>query len=413
MVFSPDGNSLAAVNDQDQVISFDVATGKPLDAFPAARASSNPLVFSPDGATLATMDGDQALHFWDRATGNDRLATPDSHRDPVSLIKFIDSGKTLLSLGRDQSIRFWNTSTGTLSKSLTCDGSPHPFSFARRDDGMTVAAAVYGDLQEARVWDLQTQKLLWAYTAQPAEPDQDLFVYHVQLSPDASSVTTLLSDGSLRCWDVATGKERSAAQVKSLRRPDWDWTEIGTASCSPDARSIAVATQTGDIAMIDIPTGNVRFRTPASIQDPEDISKVRRNVPLQFAPDGQGLAFTKRIYNKINRAGGSTHTQWPRDTTLTWVDAQSGKTRREILIPEENVGRPTFSPDGQLIAVSASSSDDHNSIRIFRLRDKIEIQKIETGAAQIYSLAFTPDGSQIAAGLSDTSIVLWNVKKRD
>ena len=48
-------------------------------------------------------------------------------------------------------------------------------------------------------------------------------------------------------------------------------------------------------------------------------------------------------------------------------------------------------------------------IRIFRLRDKQEIQSIETPCPWIESLAFTPDGKRIAAGLLDTSIVIWDV----
>jgi WD40 repeat protein len=48
-------------------------------------------------------------------------------------------------------------------------------------------------------------------------------------------------------------------------------------------------------------------------------------------------------------------------------------------------------------------------IRIFRLRDKREIQTIESPCAWIDALGFTPDGKQIVAGLQDTSIVLWDV----
>jgi WD40 repeat protein len=52
-------------------------------------------------------------------------------------------------------------------------------------------------------------------------------------------------------------------------------------------------------------------------------------------------------------------------------------------------------------------------IRIFRLRDKQEIQTIETPCPWIQGLSFTPDGKQIVAGLLDTSIVIWDVRPTD
>jgi WD40 repeat protein len=52
-------------------------------------------------------------------------------------------------------------------------------------------------------------------------------------------------------------------------------------------------------------------------------------------------------------------------------------------------------------------------IRIFRLGDRREIQSIETPSRWITALAFTPDGKRIAAGLYDTSIVLWDVRRTD
>ena len=48
--------------------------------------------------------------------------------------------------------------------------------------------------------------------------------------------------------------------------------------------------------------------------------------------------------------------------------------------------------------------------RIFRLVDKREVQTIESPCPFIEVLAFTPDGKKIAAGLGDTSIVIWDVR---
>src|SRR5262249_49753487 len=99
-------------------------------------------------------------------------------------------------------------------------------------------------------------------------------------------------------------------------------------------------------------------------------------------------------------------------STIVWLDSQTGHVRREIEIPQSNVQLLAFSPDGQYVAVgyfSASYPPARGFIRIFRLRDKREIQTIESPCAWIDALCFTPDGKQIVAGLQDTSIVFWDV----
>ncbi len=71
------------------------------------------------------------------------------------------------------------------------------------------------------------------------------------------------------------------------------------------------------------------------------------------------------------------------------------------------------SPEGQAIAVGTRlGKPARGIIRILRLRDKREIQAIVSPCPQVYALTFTPDGKQIAAGLQDTSIVVWGVRNK-
>jgi WD40 repeat protein len=96
---------------------------------------------------------------------------------------------------------------------------------------------------------------------------------------------------------------------------------------------------------------------------------------------------------------------------VLWLDSQSGDVRRELVIPESQVCAAAFSPDGQTIAVGTwLEHPARGIIRIFRLRDKREIQTIKAPCYGIESLCFTPDGKQIIAGLRDTSIVIWDVR---
>ena len=167
------------------------------------------------------------------------------------------------------------------------------------------------------------------------------------------------------------------------------------------------------IRVIDRQSGSVRFETSSLIRDAGYEGNVFRRTPLEFAPDGQSFAFVRQVFKCIKRTDGQTGFAWPRESTIVWLDSRTGHTRREILIDDSNVGGLPFSPDGRLIAAVTSSSGGFRTIRIFRLRDKKEIQTIETRSSWITALSFSPDGNQIAAGLCDTSIVIWNVRRTD
>jgi RNA polymerase sigma factor (sigma-70 family) len=410
MSFSPDGKTLAAIGEQDQLMCFDVATFKALKVLPGARAATKPLIFSPDGGTLTTIDGEHTLHFWDRATGKDRLATPGAHLDVVQSLDFLDAGKTLVSCGRDHTTRFWDLSTGRPTKALTQDRFPSSFAF--RADGTPLAAGVTGDHTTAEIWNLHTGVPI--RTVSINDPEGNSLFKGITLSRDASTATAVLNNGSLRSWDVVTGNERPIAQPKIPHDPSRGSDDLDLCLFSDDGQSLALISDEGAIKVIDVPSGKMRFETSATNRDLGLTEFIRRRPALAFAPDGRSLAFEKRFFKQTKRADGQTRVEWPRAGTIVWLDSQTGHVRREIAILESGAGRLAFSPDSQLIAATTSSGDHGASaIRVFRLRDKQEIQTIAVPSAWTEALRFTPSGTQIVAGLSDTSIVVWNVRRGD
>jgi WD40 repeat protein len=176
---------------------------------------------------------------------------------------------------------------------------------------------------------------------------------------------------------------------------------------------MAVASLEGTVLVVDVPTGRVRFETSSAIRAPDYIGNVNHQTCLEFAPDDQSLAFVRQVYKSIKLPDGRTREAVPRESTIVWLDARTGQSRREIRVTGRPVWDPVFSPDGRLLAGVSSMREDGSVIRIFRLGDRREIQSIETPSRWITALAFTPDGKRIAAGLYDTSIVLWDVRRTD
>jgi WD40 repeat protein len=406
--FTPDGKILAAIGDLDQLVCFDVATGKELDILPEVRATEGPLAFSPDGTTLTALAGSQTLHFWDRTTGKDLLAVPDAHQDSVGSIAFADTGKTLVSFSRDHTIRYWDLATGRPTRVVLHDG--YPRSLAVLADGSLLAAGPDDSGRNARVWNPETGVTLHSWPLEVVE-DQPLFD-KILIAQDASCMIATRSDGTLQSWDLATGDERPVIRPKLVRGDGQD-VDAHYTFFSRDGRSMAVASLKGTILVVDVPTGRVRFETSSAIRDPEYIGNVNHQTTLEFAPDDHSLAFVRQVYQSIKLPNGWSREVVPRESTIVWLDARTGQPRREIRVPGRPVWDPVFSPDGRLLAGVSSMREDGSVIRIFRLGDRREIQSIETPSRWITALAFTPDGKRIAAGLYDTSIVLWDVRRTD
>ncbi len=132
---------------------------------------------------------------------------------------------------------------------------------------------------------------------------------------------------------------------------------------------------------------------------------------MAVSPDGKTVAIAARGRAKqIKMADGRTRSDGSRaDSTISWVDSESGQERREIVIPESYVNSLAFSADGKLLAAGTSFHWERGVIHIYRLRDKKEVQTIATPCRPTSGLAFTPDGKRLVTGMSDTSILIWDL----
>jgi WD40 repeat protein len=132
---------------------------------------------------------------------------------------------------------------------------------------------------------------------------------------------------------------------------------------------------------------------------------------MAVSPDGKTVAIAARGRPKqIQMADGRMRSDGSRaDSTISWVDSESGQERREIVIAESYVNSLAFSPDGQLLAASTWFHRERSVIHIYRLRDKREVQTIATPCRRTSGLTFTPDGKRPVAGMSDTSILTWDL----
>jgi WD40 repeat protein len=113
---SPDGSLLAVVAvASDDVILFEVATGKEIRRMKNPKRWALVLAFSPDGRTLASAGGDEEILLWEVSTGKERrrFRAQQPEYEGIKCLAFSPRGNMLASAGDDPTILLWDVTSDT------------------------------------------------------------------------------------------------------------------------------------------------------------------------------------------------------------------------------------------------------------------------------------------------------------
>jgi WD40 repeat protein len=296
LAFTPNGRFLA-VDDYTRIRLFGVLSGKELHKLPltSAMRNHNQLIFSPDGRTLAFLN-DHTIDLWD-SVADRRLHPRVGHESWVRSLAFFPDGQRLVSADFTNDMRIWDIATGrTLSQrrnntpceSLIVDRDDESVRFAGFDftahrweprtgrenvssrmgfglstnnvalspDGRSLAAFIFMSAgqgrpatRELRVYDVKTSKSI----VLPGLAESS-WVSHLQFTPDSIRFAAIGQDGTLRLWDRNTGK-----LLRELRREAPSGQPMRLAFAS-DGRSAALLDNV--IRIREVASGVDRLRVP-------------------------------------------------------------------------------------------------------------------------------------------------------
>ncbi len=258
-------------------------------------------------------------------------------------------------------------------------------------DGGTVVAAELPGGASSVAFDSTGAQLLAA--------DRDLI--RVWRTSDWSLETTLWNSSE----PIATAGEARLAAVSSRHGIQlWEtefWRErrqipgtFGRMALTVDGQRLVAgtreglavfATDTGErVALLEGSGGRAGERGP-------------RNEPLAISPDG------KTVVAALNARGS------PEPFSIGVWDAATG--RRVTTLPEEPgqvehtsaITDLAFAPDGKTLA---TSSWDH-SVRLWDLASRLCRATYRGSLAEVWSIAFSPDGQQVLSGGKDGELLQW------
>ena len=497
VAWSPDGSRIASIaSTANQVLVWDAATCRELLAIDLPRGiTGNKLdmglsvEWTPDGANLLTMTGDRYLVgsqdydliIWDGQTGEQITAveipnhaeaevpeatSSGTHYSTGSAVDFAPGSGILATIGGDNTAIIWDESAQYPALILT--GHENDVnSVAWSPDGKRLATASLDGT--ARIWDGQTAEELLRLQEHEDRVNQAAW------SPDGERLATGGFDGKACIWDadggdllqcldahagsvwslawladnvrLATGHEDAAIRIWDSRTGELQQTLRGHESLishldrSPLDDRLVSSGGSGQVRVWNVAASTAEQALPyKSLNGYLDITDDGQYVALPVGdnfyltaepllviwdletelPIVEGLAPDFGLYtlsvkyspDETMLLAIGTH-EFPDFSPLTTAyvfDSQNGDLLRTFTIDDENYLRSiAWSPDGSQIAAGRFF---YGEILVWDFQSGEIIAQLpadnDTEFNMVNSLQWSPDGSKLAAAYDDNTVRVWD-----
>lgn len=213
-------------------------------------------------------------------------------------------------------------------------------------------------------------------------------VVAVAFSPNSKTLASASYDGTLKLWDMTTGKERATlGEYKGC---------LGCVAFSPDGKTLASGAigspvpfpDLYDIKLWDVATGKVR----TTLKRNNQFAFVHA---VAFSPDGKTLASVSE--NRNVRL-------WDLATNKERATLQGHtKEDQETSEPVCGVMSVAFSPDGKTLA--AASHD--MTVKVWDVATS-KRSTLQGHTHAVFAVAFSSDGKTLASASGDMTVRLWD-----
>lgn len=421
---SPDGTILASAggdNDYD-IRLWDVMSRTLL--MPPLRGHTNTiwhLLFSPDGTLLATGSADSSVRLWNVETGEPIGEPLTGHTGGVARIAFSPNGRFLASGGADGLIVIWDVTSGQpVGEPLTGHAAAVNGVVFSQDGNTLYSASTDTSLL---VWDMSSY---WSET--PLAPvGQSLLghtapIYNLNIAPDGNQLVSGDSAGTIIVWNIAG---QSWPAVQTFTHPD----SLQRVDLSQNGQYLASAGGQNQVVLWDLTADSPISRTLIHAVDP-----TMSIEQIAISPDGQRLVSASRngtmqlwnlqtgeviAPNLVAAIGGAPTVAFSQDGRflvtgyglglITWWDGQTGDNLTgAVNAHTAQVNGFAFHP---LLDMMASVGDDGWLIlHEFNVDNQSLLQRtVRNGERPLLSVAFSPDGGQVAAGNDQGLVTVWDV----
>jgi serine/threonine protein kinase/WD40 repeat protein len=451
LLLNPANSWLACSSALDSTIEIrDAVSGLTLLPW-LCPAPVDAIAWSPDGKRLATACNDHRIYIWEAETGK-KLAHLDGSAERIMNLAFNHAGNVLASSSFDGQYRFWDSDAGRQIASYP--GASWYFQFSLDD----LRLEGWQQVSRFGLLEVTSSRECRLLSAQDAGESWS----NPQFSADGHILAAAIGD-RMRFWDVFSGQE-----IASFALPVCD-----TQIFHPDGRSLIVIDRSGGVRLRSLERSGDPASYAYRLGKPRRFFDMQELRQAALSLDGRHLAVTHhsaeesfifdlqepsakpvvlKLHPMVDSIALSPDGRWA--ATASWWtpfvkiwDARSGGLLCTLPMPER--ATVTFSPDGRWLATStteyqlwevgswqpngpplrgdpvaqfnftAFSLDGRVMARTLEAH-KIQLSEVLTakplatleapGSTSIAGFQFSPDGTQLAALLSNRQLQLWDLR---
>ncbi len=421
---SPNGRWIASAsgrwNDRrlGEVIIWNRETGEPMHLIGQQPGGIRDIGFSPDSRYLAAVNNSRGgINVWDVRTGSVIFSHAKRSFDGV---QFSSDGLQIAAVGSDGRVHVYDAESGQ-SLRIFGDGSSRLFDVAFHPTSDLLAAVTHSGF--VNVWDRNSGRLLYRLSNSGNRT--------IDFSPDGRLMATggYSGDnaGKIQVYEVSAGIIRPIAEHTT------NFGAVEFVRFSPDSQVLALTSVDAQVRFWDPRTGHqthafrahngmasaVAFGTDGRqlvtggadhtvkvwTLSHADTDSVRRTHSafakgLAFSPDNQYLALAGGMNLSSPGRGHQTVQLWQ------LPDAGGGRLEAELGGFDQWMSSLAYSPNGTFIAAGG----DRGGIRVWDASTKEKIVDFYAHGSAVNCLAYSSDGSTLVSGSADGTLRVWNSK---
>lgn len=386
---SPDGNDIAMVGSAKTVRIWNLESGKQVLTIKGVtdnQYAQCSLAYTADGKTLV-LGEINSMKFFDVKTGKLKQLSRIAALNLIYLQKEKGFLATL-----DKQIRLLDAEKGVLIRT----SSSFEFGSAMESVAIHPSQNIFvtgGGDGRVRIWDMQTASLKQVIDSKSKK------IISVKIAPDAKTLIT--TDGTeIKIFEIESGKLKKSIKVDN----------INTIALSSDGNELAAGSDDQTIRIWNLETGS----------QIEQISLDGRILALEFGMDSKTVFCATALSEllKINRE---------RKTVEKFAGRYSGQAGKITTMALRGDGKQLITGD---ITTSDPKQWDTESLKLERIlgesldkesSDSRKVPRIPKSSltrardknahtGSVISVAYHPNGKEIATGSTDRQIKIWDIE---
>lgn len=369
--------------------------------------------FSPDGSTLVSVGADRKIWLYDGKTGEVKGQIGDGeHKGSIFGVSWSKDSRKFVTASADKTVKIWDAEVGKVTQNWNIGGEGNSNVQDQqvgvvwppgRSDDLLISLSLSGDLNYLVEGTPEPRQVVQGH--------QKSITSMTKLCSSSGDETlwTGSFDGRVCGWDVPTGKaediegDRSSAYIAGLTPTQEGVGRIYSVSWDDTIRSVDVGakTYTGSSSKLSgqpkaIAAGGttVLVATSEGLEIHKDDNKIGDHKP-NFAVTAVAA------HGNVAAVGG--------DDSTVQINEISGSTltpKRDIKSSRDAVSSLAFSPDGSNLAIG----DARGRVLVYKVADGSLVNDRWTAhTSRITSMAWDNNATRLVSGALDTNIFVWSL----